>query len=148
MSNIFYTFLAIFAGIIVTIQAGINSRLGMKINNPEFATLITFIIGSIFLIAYLLILKKPYPTLATLKSVPIWMYLGGLTGAIYVLSVIVSTPQLGVANVTILLLFAQIIASLVIDHFNLFGLGQRTVDVYKIIGVLLVIGGVFLVNKK
>lgn len=148
MGNIFYMFLAIFAGIIVTFQAGFNTRLGLKINSGEYATLITFILGTFVVILYLIIARKPMPTIEVLKSTSWWMYLGAVSGALYVLIVVIATPKLGVGSTTLLLMFAQIATAVVIDHFDIFSLGQKSVDIYRLSGVVLVVLGVLLVNKK
>lgn len=143
-----YILLAIFAGIIVTFQAGFNTRLGQAIGSGEYATLITFVLGTVVVLLFLLVARKPVPTIAVMKTTSWWMYLGAVSGALYVLIVVIVTPNLGVGTTTLLLLFAQIATAIFIDHFDVFALGQKSIDINRIAGVLLVALGVYLVNKK
>jgi transporter family-2 protein len=80
-------------------------------------------------------------------SAPPWMYLGGLLGAFYVSASIVLTPRLGVATTIGLFLAGQVIASIVIDHFGLFGVAVQPASIPRILGALLIIVGVAVVQR-
>lgn len=147
-NNLIYVGLTILAGISVTIQGPINTHLGINLKSSEWATFLTFFLGTIAYGIYMLILRKPVPSLDLFINTPVWTYLGAITGALYVTLVILATPVLGVGATTILLLFAQITTAMIIDHYDLFNLGQRSFDMYKLLGIILVIIGVVLINKK
>ena len=146
-NNLIYTLLAVVAGIAVTIQGPINASLGKSLKSADMATFWAFAGGTSLIAIYLVLKKEPLPSIDIIRQTPIWSYLGAITGLIYVFIVIFVTPHLGVGNTTILLLFAQIITALLLDHFGAFGFIPKPINLIKIIGVSLMTGGVFLISK-
>lgn len=55
-------------------------------------------------------------------------------------------PRLGAATVLALLVAGQLLASIALDHFGLFGLPQRPVDLSRLAGAVLLLGGVVLIR--
>lgn len=145
-SKLIYIILTLIAGIAVTFQGPINAAL-TKSTNVEFATLWAFLAGTIMILLYFLIKRIPFPTITELKQVPIYYYLGALTGLFYVITLIIVIPRLGIAKTTVLLILAQTIMALLIDRLGLFGLEVKLITTTKIMGVFLVLGGVYLVNR-
>lgn len=144
--TIMYMVLALFAGFVVTLQGPINTKLGTSLKSSNWAAFTTFIVGSVFYMLFLAVTKQSIPSVSSFKSAPFWSYAGGIFGALYVLLVVLVTPRLGVGSTTILLLLAQIATSMLIDHFDIFGLGIRQIDLSKSIGIILVILGAILIN--
>jgi transporter family-2 protein len=60
---------------------------------------------------------------------------------------IVLVPQIGAAAALSLFIAGQMIASGVIDHFGLIRVPVHTLSVPRIIGAILIIGGVALIQK-
>jgi transporter family-2 protein len=81
------------------------------------------------------------------RSVPWWAFLGGLIGVLYVGGALLAVPTLGAGGVTATTIAGQLTLSLVADRFGWFGLDQRDLDVWRIVGVLLLAGGTFLVVR-
>ncbi|NYV27412.1 DMT family transporter [Streptobacillus felis] len=146
--NIIYILLAIFAGIVVTLQGPINVELGKSLGSDYWAALASFVIGTIFLILFMVITGQKAPTFAQFVNTSWWKYLGAITGAIYVLSVITIIPALGVGFATILLMFSQLVMAMIIDHYGLFGYAVKTFSFERMIGVALMAAGIFLINRK
>lgn len=146
-SNLIYILLAIVAGIAVTFQGPISSTLGAITKSNDFATLWSFIGGSIVVVIYFLVKRQGLPDISLLKSAPLWSYLGAVTGIIYVSLVILVIPKLGVGNATIILLISQVITALLLDHFGAFGFPVKPLTLMKLTGVALMIGGIYLINK-
>ena len=147
MNTIFYVILTIVAGILVTIQGPINVQLGKTIGNSYWSTLVTFIVGGLFMLIFALVTKQT-TSVGTEQSFKLWQLLGGIFGAIYVVSVIIVMPVLGVGTATVLLLFAQLVTSMVFDHFGWLGTQIRPFDIYRAVGVILMAIGIYLINKK
>ena len=147
MNNIFYVVLTIVAGILVTIQGPINVQLGKTIGNSYWSTLMTFIVGGLFMLIFALVTKQT-TSVGTEQSFKLWQLLGGIFGAIYVVSIIIVMPVLGVGTATVLLLFVQLITSMIFDHFGWLGTQIRPFDVYRAVGVILMAIGIYLINKK
>lgn len=146
-SKFIFMLLAIIAGIAVTIQGPVNAALGAKVKNADFATLWSFVGGSAVLLIYFFAIKKySLPSIETLKTVPWWAYLGAITGIIYVFSVVLVIPQLGVGRATVLLLLAQIITAMLLDHFGALGLAKNPITMNKIVGLVFMVVGIVFIN--
>ena len=48
----------------------------------------------------------------------------------------------------VLIIAGQLITAVIIDHFGMLGLQQSTITLQKTVGVMLLVVGVYLVNKK
>ncbi|MDA3852809.1 MAG: DMT family transporter [Bacteroidales bacterium] len=146
-----YMIWAILIGVLFAIQAATNTALRIELDSPWIAALTNFTVGLLALFIIILIIKPD--TFSAMKpmftgQVPIWKMVGGLIGAFFVVSVTVLAPQLGIGKVIILYLFGQIIMSIIVDHFGLFGMPMDRITVQKALGIALLIGGVILTQKK
>lgn len=146
--KILYYILPLLAGIMMTIQSGINSQLRTAIQHPILAALISFLSGTIALIVLILLSRQSIPTLQTLGGISWYKWTGGLLGAFIVTVSLVSVARIGATNMFVLIIAGQLITAVIIDHFGMLGLQQSTISLQKALGVLLLIGGVYLVNKK
>ena len=131
----------------MTIQGPINVQLGKTIGNSYWSTLMTFIVGGLFMLIFALVTKQT-TSVGTEQSFKLWQLLGGIFGAIYVVSIIIVMPVLGVGTATVLLLFVQLVTSMIFDHFGWLGTQIRPFDVYRAVGVILMAIGIYLINKK
>jgi transporter family-2 protein len=75
-----------------------------------------------------------------------WMWAGGAFGVCFISLALVLLPKLGASGFMALALAGQVVASLVLDHFGWFGLVQRQVSLPRVLGALLLIGGVVLIQ--
>lgn len=145
-SKLVYMFLVIIAGIVVTFQGPINGGLA-KTTSVDFATLLSFLLGTILMGIIYFAKGTEIPSINSLKSIPWYYYLGGITGLIYVMLVIISIEPLGAATTTTLLILAQVLTALFIDRLGLFGLEVKLIDINKIIGTFFMLGGVYFISR-
>ena len=89
-----------------------------------------------------LALRDPLPTASVAARIPWWAWSGGLFGALFIGLAILLVPQLGAATFFALLVTGQMLASLTFDHVGMLGVAQRPVDLPRLLGVALLIGGV------
>ena len=82
-----------------------------------------------------------------MKALPWWTWIGGLYGAIFVVSAAWGVPRLGVALTVILMVAGQILISVLLDHFGALGVPKQPLNLTRLLGVLLVFGGVLLVRR-
>lgn len=143
----FYLLAAFAAGIMMPVQAGINALLGGQLRSPFLAALVSFCVGSLVLALFCLFLRVPLPGIQVLSRIPVWMFAGGLLGAFFVTTTIILAPKLGAVTLLASLITAQMVASLILDHFGLIGYPVHQVNVWRILGVACLITGVFLVQK-
>ncbi len=144
----FFYFLPFVIGIALTTQAGVNSQLRVAVNNPWLAAFISFLVGTLFLGVIMVCTKQELPTLAQLSNISIYKYTGGVLGAFIVTAIIFSVQKIGSANVFVFLIGGQLLVALIYDHYGLFGLPQTPFNWVKLVGVVLLVMGAYLINKK
>src|SRR5687768_18610282 len=96
MKNIFWILLVLASGTLLPIQAGLNTRLGKAAGNAVYASLISFIVGGLALIIYI-ILTRQEGTFTGVRSAPVIDWTGGILGAFYVTVIILAFPRIGPA---------------------------------------------------
>ncbi|MEO8648216.1 MAG: DMT family transporter, partial [Acidobacteriota bacterium] len=122
MSNTyFFLLLAVIAGTMMPTQAAINNKLASAVDSPILAALVSFFVGTLGLLIYVVAAGIPLGNLASAKSAPPIVWIGGLMGAFFVTSSIILVPRLGVALSFSLIIAGQMLVTLVLDHFGLFG---------------------------
>lgn len=147
MKVLFYL-LPILAGVAMSIQSGINSQLRIAINHPLMAALISFLGGTFLLMLLLLFAKQPTPSLETLGGISWYKFTGGLLGAFVVTVVLLSVKEVGASNMFVLIVAGQLITALLMDHYGVLGMRMNPVSFQKMAGIVLVVAGAYLVNRK
>jgi transporter family-2 protein len=142
-----YFILAFIAGMALTIQVGINSTLRHGLGDPGMATLVSFLVGIVGLVFYLLLTRTPLPARTAIAAVPAWAWFGGLVGAFYVATTVIAGPRLGSATLLALVVLGQLLASLVIDHYGWIGFPQHSITTVRIVGAILLFSGVLLIMR-
>ena len=144
--KIVWVLLALLSGMFLPIQAGLNSRLGKTIESPVHASLVSFIVGAIAIIVYSL-LTRQHVMWTGLKTAPTYLWLGGVLGAIYVTVIILAFPRIGPALTFGLVVAGQMIMSVLLDHFKVLVAQPQPLNIWKILGVMLIISGVIIIRK-
>ena len=145
MSNLVLMLLIACGGVAVAIQPSINARLAQKTGFLEAAT-ISFAVGTLVLL--LVSLLSGQGSFRRIVEVPWWQLSGGLFGAFFVTMTIVGVPRIGTTAVLALTIASQLTAGMVMDHYGVFGMRGIPVDGKRIIGIALLLIGVFLVCKR
>ena len=146
-ATLFFILLALIAGLTIPTQAGINAQLSAQwARSPILAATVSFFVGTVGLMAYVLLTRIPLPPIADLGRSPWWLWCGGLLGAFFVSATIFLAPRLGATTMTTLILAGQMSAALYLDHFGFLGYPEHAVSPGRIAGVLLIVGGVAMVR--
>ena len=146
-NSYFFIVLAVIAGMMMPTQAAINSKLADEVNGPILAAFISFAVGTLALLVYILVTGIPLGNLAQLKNASLVSWTGGLLGAFFVASAVVLVPRLGVALTFGLLIAGQMLITLILDHYGFLGIPVKEVNIQRVLGVLLIIGGTILIRK-
>ena len=134
------------AGAGLSLQAGINTRLQLAwAQSPLLTAFISFLVGTLGLLVCLLVTRVSVPALP--ERFTWWHWTGGLLGAFMVLMAIISVPRLGGTTMFSLIIAGQLAASLVFDHFGLFGFAQHSISLPRLGGLLCIAFGVMLIRK-
>ena len=139
-----FVILTVLAGVVLPMQALINARLGLQIGGPVWAAAFSFLIGTVALFAYQLVLRAPFPPAAQAFSGPAWLWIGGVMGAFYVATVTLTVPRLGTAALIALIVLGQMVASLLLDHFGVLH-DVHPLNPSRLLGAGLLIAGVWLI---
>lgn len=145
---LFALVLALVAGLLLPVQAGINSELRSSLGHPVVATLVSFVVGTLAVALMLLGFRAAWPSGAALRATPWWHWTGGALGAVYVLVSVVVAPRLGAATMIATIVAGQMLASLLLDHFGLAGYAHHPINPWRVMGAALIIGGVVLIQRN
>lgn len=146
--NIIFYILAFLCGVTNSTQSGVNAELRKSINNPIYAAIISFASGLVALILITPFFKESVPTMATLKSLEWWKLTGGVLGAFFVTTVILSVQKIGSANMICLIVAGQLLTAMLLDHYGLLGFKLHQINIWRIAGGLLIVAGVYLIVKN
>jgi bacterial/archaeal transporter family-2 protein len=134
--------LTVGAGISVPIQQALNANLRTELNSAAWSCFMSYC-----MVGLAIVLRDPLPSTPTIARVPLWAWSGGIFGAIFIGLSIITIPKLGGATYIGLLVTGQMIAALTVDHFGWFGVPERPIDLPRMLGVALLVGGVVLIRR-
>lgn len=141
-----FILLALAAGVCLPTQAGINTQLNLWSHSTILTATISFAVGTIVLAVYSLVLRVPWPSGEAVTRYPWWIWTGGFLGAFLVASTVVLAPRLGAASMMSLIIAGQMFASLFLDHFGWLGYQVQPAGGLRMLGVVLLVGGVVLIR--
>ncbi len=138
--------LAVIAGAVVPFQSAINANLGRGLGHPLWATFASLLVSIAVLLPVMLALRLPLPSLAFISKAPLWMWAGGAFGVCFISLALMLLLKLGASGFIALALAGQVVASMALDHFGLFGLVERQMTLPRVLGAVLLIGAVVLIQ--
>lgn len=77
------------------------------------------------------------------QAIPWYCYGAGLLGVVAIAALVWMVPRVGVASTITVVIAAQLIASAVLDHFGVLGLTARSLEPQRLLGLGLVLVGVW-----
>ncbi|SLN39626.1 DMT family transporter [Oceanibacterium hippocampi] len=134
------------AGAAIPVQAGLNAVLSRSVGGPLVAAFVSFLVGTLVLLAYNLATGTRWPRLPEMASVPLWAWVGGALGAFFVVSFTATAPKLGAATMIGCIIAGQLTISLLLDHFGLVGYAEQAITPLRLLGAMMLLGGVLLVR--
>jgi transporter family-2 protein len=138
--------LAFGAGISFVFQQAVNANLRTEIGSAFWAGFVSYLGGTIAMLALVFALREPILSAQTMSRVSWPSWTGGIFGAIYIAISILLLPRLGTATVVALIVVGQMAASLVFDHYGLFGVAVHPATMTRLIGAALLILGVIMIR--
>lgn len=132
---------AVLAGALIPIQASSGGVLGKTLGHPIWGAATSLFVGTLVLLLMGWLLRLPVPVLSSVFDGPWWMWIGGITGAIYVATTLALIPKIGAANLIVCVIAGQMVIALLLDHFGLLGLPVNHITTERAVGVNLMIAG-------
>jgi transporter family-2 protein len=142
-----YVLVAVAAGALVPIQAGINASLRLSLQHPVLAAITNFLVGLTLLVTFAVVTRIPAPSSAQIAQTPWWCWVGGAMGATLVLSGVLLSHRLGAATFIACVILGQLSASVLLDHFGLVGFPQHSFSLPRLAGLFLLVAGVYVIRR-
>ncbi|AWN35691.1 DMT family transporter [Methylobacterium radiodurans] len=141
--------IVLLAGIANAIQPGQNGALAKGLPQPLTAGLVVGL-GTFLtvLVAGLVSGRLALPTYEEAARIPWWAWFGGVLGGGIVATQLLVAQTVGAAAFTGLLVTAGVVTSIALDHFGWVGFEQHSANLPRILGGLLMIGGVALIARS
>jgi transporter family-2 protein len=133
-------------GGMVALQGPINSTLGKTIGNQQ-AAFFSFATGTIILAVIAGLAKGGFGQIAEVKTLAPQYLIGGVLGACYVSSVLVTVRTLGAGGIVAASVAGQLTVSVIVDQLGILGLDKDPISASKAVGVLLLAAGTLLVVR-
>jgi bacterial/archaeal transporter family-2 protein len=146
--NWWIALLGLTAGAAVAVQFTVNAQLKIATNDPIWAALISFLVGSSALALGIIIQRRPLIDIATMATAPGWIWLGGVCGALYVCSAIVIVPRAGVAVLAGLVVTGQLLTALLLDNYGWFRTPVAPLSFTRGLGASLIVLGLLVMRMK
>ncbi len=135
---------AIIGGVAVTLQAQFMGTMDQSLGTVE-SVFITYGIGGLLVGVTMLFMRGG--NLQAWRSVPPYALLSGVAGLIIVGSIGYVTPRLGLVATFTIFIAVQFISASVMDHFGLLGAAVRPIDLSTLVGMVVVLVGVWLIIR-
>jgi transporter family-2 protein len=142
-----YVLFAVAAGAGVAVQAVVNTRLRFLLGAPVWAAIAQFLVGLAVLGLFAVATRQAPAVTAGLGRAPWWIWIGGIFGATYILMSVIVTPRLGAALMLASTIVGQLGAALVVDHFGWFGATVIPISWTRVLGVILLALGIWLIRS-
>jgi transporter family-2 protein len=145
MNILFLILLALIGGVAVTLQGQFMGVMDLAIGTRE-SVFITYAGGGVIVTLILLFLRGG--NLRAAGSVPWYVFSAGLLGLLIVGTIGFTVPRLGLTSALTLVIAGQFLASILIEQFGWFGSPVRTFEWSRLIGILLLLLGVWLTTRR
>ena len=133
------------AGVLQAWGPPMNAALRNALVNPWLASAVSFLPIVALLVVLFLCQPRPLPTAEGVANMPWWAPLGGLIGSFAVIAGLLFVSKVGAGAFAGLTITANILMSLIIDQFGMFGMEVHHLNIWRVLGGLLMVGGIALV---
>ncbi len=146
LNSLLFSGLGVIVGGLIAIQSVLNASLGQRIGNLGSVLVLTVIS-----VAVLVLLIRIFPSMSDLRNLPgisdWYLYLGGVLGIAILAAPILLVPRIGTTSTLIAIMLGQSLLAPIIDQFGLFGSPKIELNLARVVGILLVAVGAYLVSR-
>ncbi len=146
MSRLPALLIAVSLGLMVALQPGLNADVARRLGNPVAAAFLSISVSFGLSAIYLLVTRQGLP-ISALATLPWYLWIGGLIGFLFVVGGLSVAPVLGGALLFAAIVLGQMIGAILADTFGIGAYAAREIDPLRILGVVLVVAGVFLFQR-
>lgn len=132
-------------GIGLAMQTAVNSQLRKFVESPFTASMVSFIVGTVFLTLAMIFSGTPLTIpLTVITNLPVWIWFGGMFGVIGLTTSILLFPKIGSIQASVMPILGMIVMGMLIDNFGWFHSFEQPFTSNRLIGVILLLIGIFL----
>ena len=135
----------VLAGVLQAWGPPMNGALRNGLTNPWLASVVSFLPVLAFLMVIWFCMPRPMPTAEGIGTMPWWAPLGGLMGGFAVIAGLLFVDKVGAGPFAGLTITANLLMSLLVDHFGLFGMQVHQLNIWRALGGALMAGGIVLI---
>jgi transporter family-2 protein len=132
-------------GGLIALQPAVNAGLGRATGNIA-AALVSFAVGTA-LLAVIVVLAGQASGVPNAVDVPWYYLLGGVLGAAYVFTALVTVSTIGAGGVAAATIAGQLTAGIAIDRLGVLGLEETPITIERVVGVVLLLAGTLLIVR-
>lgn len=128
--------LAALAGLAGSVQAAVMGRLGSRVGVLEalaFSSALQALLTGLLVLAF----RHSFSGYGAAARQPLWLWAGGVMGAVIVFTVTFATPRIGTAATIGILVAGQLAMGVAIDRFGLFGFDEIAIAWPRAVGIVL-----------
>lgn len=133
-------------GGLIALQAPINSQLGKKVGTFQ-AAFVSFAIGTLVLMVIAATASGSLGRIGEARHLTWYYLMGGVLGAAYVTSVLVTVRTLGAGGVVAATIAGQLAMAVVVDQLGILGVAKHPITALRVVGLVLLAAGVWLVVR-
>jgi transporter family-2 protein len=142
--DFFVILVGLLGGVSVGLQAPIAGAMGQKLGGAA-GSFIVHLGGAI--LSGVLLLFRGGERIRDWSTLPWYMLGSGFFGLILYLTISYTLPRLGSATMVALIIIGQLLMGILIDQFGWFGVQPHPVSGGRIIGLLLLMAGGYLISR-
>ena len=129
-----YKNLALINGVLLAIMVFYNGMV-TKVTGPYISTLIFHVIGLITILIIAILRKNKFPKLKGMKLI---FLLPGILGVITIFLNNLCIPVIGVTLTSSISLYGQLVMSIIVEHFGIFGMPVNKFRKEKLLGLSII----------
>ena len=132
------------AGVGIAIQMTLTAIAAKQLGLLQ-SVFIVNLTGTLSTFLLLIICRLPLPS--TWNRLPWYVFLAGPLGIGIMAMIALAIPRIGTASSLVLSITAQLIVGCMLDHFGLLHLELRSIDILRLLGMVLVGLGAWLIAR-
>jgi len=138
--------LTLAVGLFLGLHLAMNAKVGAIVNSPRVGNAVFWIIGAVMasIIGLTGLLSTESNALSMFKHVNPLLLTAGALGACIVFFIAWVIPQLGAGPSFAILLTGQIVFGVIASHFGWLGSPIQPISLFKILGLTMMVGGIFI----
>jgi len=140
---------ALIGGVFIAVQGGINGMVGNKVG--IFTTVIVPVLTQFVILCTVVLIKRELiGNILKLKDIKFgvgFLIISALLGLGIMSTLTLSIMKIGPLIAFAIVIFSQLFTSMLVEHFGLFDMVQKSISGYRILGLLAMVAGIGLFYK-